>query len=69
LWQAIGAVVNIAVQPVRYAHAKAGTDETLEDAERRQCRADSCLRAGAGIPAPSRPVQRQGRDNSPTMPA
>jgi hypothetical protein len=69
LRQAIGAVVNIPVQPVRCAHSKAGTDETLEDAERRQCREDSCLIAGAGISAPSRPVQRHGRGNSPTMSA
>jgi len=58
LRQAIGAVVNIAVQPVRCAYAKAGTDEMLEDAERRQCREDSCLSAGAGISGPWRPVQR-----------
>jgi hypothetical protein len=36
----------------------------LEDAERRQCREDSCLIAGAEISAPSRPVQRHGRDYS-----
>src|SRR5258708_3314759 len=67
--QAIDVVVNIAVQPVRCAHDEIGTDEMLEDAERRQCREDSCLIAGAGISAPSRPVQRHGRDNSPTMSA
>ena len=43
LRQAIGAVVYITAQPVRCARAEVGIDETLEDADGRQCGEESCL--------------------------